>query len=219
MKLAFQLRFYLPVIIFIFFSSVSCKNISTNSSNNVADSIITQYIHEIMQMRNDINHEFSDSSQSPLDKEDIAHFTGLKFFKPDYNYRVKAKFIRTKNEEPFKMPTTTERMPEYVKYGELHFSISDSNLVLSAYQSLDLVNDSVYFDYLFIPFTDLTNGFSTYGGGRYLDIRYHGEDTVILDFNKCYNPYCAYASRWSCPIPPEENFLNISIKAGVKSYH
>ena len=105
------------------------------------------------------------------------------------------------------------------KYGVLKFYILGKDLALYAYQNIDLVKKEAYKDYLFIPFTDLSNGFETYGGGRYIDIQYNGEESIVLDFNKAYNPYCAYSGRWSCPIPPKENHLEIEIKAGVRSFH
>ena len=77
-----------------------------------------------------------------------------------------------------------------------------------------------YRDYLFIPFKDLTNGKESYGGGRYIDLRMRqlDKDKVILDFNKSYNPYCAFSEEYSCPIPPKENHLTIAIEAGEKNY-
>jgi uncharacterized protein (DUF1684 family) len=82
------------------------------------------------------------------------------------------------------------------------------------------MNDKTYRNYLFIPFTDSTSGEESYGGGRYLecfagDIGYNLLD---LDFNKAYNPYCAYGAGYNCPIPPKENDLPIAIKAGEKNY-
>jgi uncharacterized protein (DUF1684 family) len=76
-------------------------------------------------------------------------------------------------------------------------------------------------DYLFIPFTDLTNGHGSYGGGRYLDLTIPpaGTTTMVLDFNRAYNPSCAYNVAYSCPVPPPENRLAIAIPAGVKSDH
>lgn len=74
-----------------------------------------------------------------------------------------------------------------------------------------------YRDYLFLPYTDLTNAIETYGGGRFMDLLIPSGDTIIIDFNKSYNPSCAYNHAYSCPIPPEENDLNIRITAGVKN--
>ena len=71
-------------------------------------------------------------------------------------------------------------------------------------------------DHLFLPFTDNTNGVETYGGGRYIDLKIPAGNTINIDFNKAYNPYCAYSDKYSCPIPPPENHLDIEIKAGIK---
>ncbi|HNJ28593.1 MAG TPA: DUF1684 domain-containing protein, partial [Ferruginibacter sp.] len=76
-------------------------------------------------------------------------------------------------------------------------------------------------DYLFVPFTDLTTGDESYGSGRYIEFYIQdiqGDGTLQLDFNKAYNPYCAYASGFKCPIPPRENALNVAIKAGEKNF-
>ena len=72
---------------------------------------------------------------------------------------------------------------------------------------------------MFLPFTDAGNGDESYGGGRYIELRIPEKDTIIIDFNKAYNPYCAYNHKYSCPIPPIENNIPIEIKAGVKKYH
>jgi uncharacterized protein len=73
---------------------------------------------------------------------------------------------------------------------------------------------------LFLAFGDATSAKETYGAGRYLDItKTPGATTIILDFNKAYNPYCAYNETYSCPLPPPENLLNVAIRAGEKSYH
>ena len=75
-----------------------------------------------------------------------------------------------------------------------------------------------YFDYLFLPFLDLTNGKTTYSGGRYIDLRIPEGDTIIIDFNKAFNPYCAYSHHYSCPVVPSENYLDFEVRAGVKKF-
>ena len=105
-----------------------------------------------------------------------------------------------------------------MKYGELSFVLDGESQTLAIYQSLKLLTMPQYKDYLFIPFKDETNGRETYGGGRYLDIRMGAikSGKVSLDFNKAYNPYCAFASAggYSCPVPPRENHLKVAVKAG-----
>lgn len=175
-------------------------------------------IADIEKHQQEENAHFSDPEKSILEKKDLEHFKGLDFYPIDLKYRVEAKFVRTPNEKPFKMRTTTARLPEYVKYGEAHFSIDGQDLQLNVYKSTTESEDPEYKDYLFIPFTDYTSGDGSYGGGRYVDAWIPKGDVLVIDFNKAYNPYCAYNKRYSCPIPPKENDLHIRIEAGVKDF-
>ena len=135
------------------------------------------------------NKTFADAQTSILTPQDLKEFTGLDFYPVDLKYRVTASFTATPNELPFLMPTTTDRTPKYVKYGEVYFTIDGVGLQLNVYQSLPVSQDPEYIDYLFLPFTDLTSGDGSYGGGRFLDTTIPKGDTIVLDFNKSYNPY------------------------------
>lgn len=167
----------------------------------------------------ELNKSYTDSLKSPLKKEDLAQFKGLDFYSISEKYIVEAIFIRTKREKSFKMKTTTSRTPMYKKYGELHFSIDGKELKLNVYQNVDLKKKPGYDDYLFLPFSDLTCGKESYIGGRYVDMRIQKGKIWTIDFNKAYNPYCAYNYEYSCPIVPLENDLDIEINAGVKKFH
>ncbi len=175
-------------------------------------------VKEIMDHRKKQESEFKDKNKSPLDKKDFKKFKGLKYYPVDLKYRVQAKFV--KNEAPvlFKMKTTTDRLPEYVKYGEVHFILDGKNYVLEVYQNPEISKRKGFENYLFIPFTDETNGHETYDVGRYIEFSIPTQEDVIVDFNQCYNPYCSYSNRYSCPIPPEVNYLPLEIKAGEKKY-
>ncbi|TWO32643.1 DUF1684 domain-containing protein [Seonamhaeicola sediminis] len=170
------------------------------------------------EFQRDMNAQFKDATESPLTEKDRKHFIGLDFFEIDSSYVVKANFKRTPNEKPFKMKTTTNRLPEYVKYGELNFTLKGKNLKLNIYQNQDLINKEGYEDYLFLPFLDETNGEESYGGGRYIDARIPEGDTMVINFNEAYNPYCAYNAKYSCPVVPRENYLRVRIEAGVKIF-
>ena len=106
------------------------------------------------------------------------------------------------------------------KYGRLTFMIHDTVLHLMVYQSQALMQETATRDYLFIPFTDATSGIDSYGAGRYIDgtINDIRNGSLVLDFNKAYNPYCAYSAGYNCPIPPRENDLPVAIQAGEKNY-
>lgn len=165
-----------------------------------------------------LNAEYKDASKSPLKQKDLINFEGLEFFKFDSTYVVTAKFIRTEGEKPFKMRTTTDRLADYLKYGEIVFELKGSSHKLNVYQGQDVIKEEGYEDYLFLPFLDDTNGDDSYGGGRYIDMRIPEGDTMIIDFNTAYNPYCAYNEKYSCPIVPRDNYLDTKVEAGVKAY-
>lgn len=165
-----------------------------------------------------LNVEFKDASKSPLKDKDRKHFKGLDFFAFDTTYVVTATFKKLEGEKPFQMKTTTDRLPVYVKYGLISFELKGQPYQLTVYQNQDLMNDEGFEDYLFLPFLDDTNGDATYGGGRYIDLRFPKGDTMVIDFNTAYNPYCAYNEKYSCPIVPRDNYVATTIEAGVKAF-
>ena len=169
----------------------------------------------------ELNASYKDASKSPLKKKDLKNFKGLDFFLVDSAFLVTAKLIKTANAPTFKMATTTNRKPLYKEYGILKFKIKDKDLQLTIYQSQDDLSDKKYKDYLFLPFTDDTSGNESYGGGRYMDVmisEISKNNTVVLNFNNTYNPYCAYNDKYSCPLTPRKNHLDIEVTAGVKVF-
>lgn len=178
----------------------------------------TDPIKEVKAFQEKINKEFKDPKTSPLEPKDLKKFKGLAFFPIDTSFRVVAKFVETPGQIPFQMPTTTNRKPVYEKFGEAHFELAGEKIILNLYQSHDLRETEEYHDYLFLPFTDLTNGNGTYGGGRYIGLRIPEGDSIVIDFNQAYNPYCAYNARYSCPIVPKENDIPLEVKAGVMGF-
>ncbi|AIN74476.1 DUF1684 domain-containing protein [Flavobacterium psychrophilum] len=171
------------------------------------------------EFQNNLNKEYADKKQSPLSDEDFQVFKSLDFYPINEKFIVEAKFVRTKNAKIFVMKTSTTRLPRYKKYGELSFVIDEKQFNLNVYQNIDLSKREGYKDYLFLPFSDLTCGKESYLGGRYIDMRFPKSETVIINFNKAYNPYCAYNHKYSCPIVPLENDLKIEILAGVKKFN
>lgn len=177
----------------------------------------SELISEIETYRASENKKFGDPEITILTAEDFRTFEALDYYPINLKYRIKASFIRTPNEKPFLMPTTTDRLPEYVKYGEAHFQINNTPCKLALYKSTNAWgNPEKYGTHLFLPFTDATNGYGSYGGGRYIDLIIPEGNEIVIDFNKSYNPYCAYNPTYSCPIPPLENDLSVRIEAGIK---
>jgi len=144
------------------------------------------------------------------------------FFSATENYKVKCNFEKSTDTNLVIMKTSGKKIPEkdFIRYGKLVFTIHDTALQLTVYQSKSLKQNPQYKNYLFIPFTDVTTGDETYGSGRYIDILTTDikGDVVVIDFNKAYNPYCAYSEGYNCPIPPRENYLAVAIKAGEKTF-
>lgn len=171
-----------------------------------------------LQWRKNQNEEFRNPEISPLTEEDREQFDSLSFYPIAEKYHVKALLQRTPDSIPFKMKTSTDRLADYRQFGLITFTIDSVDCRLAVYQNLRLMHTPGYEDYLFIPFTDLSSGETTYGAGRYVEARIPQSDTLIVDFNKAYNPYCAYNSRYSCPIPPPINHLNVRIEAGEKKF-
>lgn len=168
--------------------------------------------------QNKLNKEFANSETSPLPKDALKTFKGLDFFPIQEDFIISGKLERTPNEEPFEMNTTTSRKPVYVKYGVASFEYNNKTYKVDIFQDVNLRKKKEYEKHLFLPFTDLTSGDTTYGGGRYLDLEIPEGEDIILNFNMAYNPYCVYNPKFSCPIPPEQNFLEFEINAGVKDY-
>ena len=166
----------------------------------------------------ELNAHFADEEESPLTGEDLATFEELEFFPVDTSFRVRARLTYHEDSQPFMMKTTTDRLPVYRLFATANFTLKGQPCSLEIYQSQDLLTDPEYSDYLFLPYTDRTNGNSSYGGGRYMDLKVPEGDEITLDFNQSYNPYCAYNSEYSCPIPPAQNHLDLEVRAGVMAY-
>jgi uncharacterized protein (DUF1684 family) len=175
-------------------------------------------IKEIEAYRRKQEETFRNKEETPLLKRDRKKFKGLNYYPIDLKYRVTASFVKNEHPVLFKMKTTTARLPDYVKYGEVHFTIDSQSYKLEIYQSPDIMKRPGYEDYLFIPFTDLTNGDETYDVGRYIEMRIPTSEEVTVDFNRAYNPYCSYSPNFSCPIPPAANDLPIKIPVGEKKF-
>ncbi|OYX80683.1 MAG: hypothetical protein B7Y83_18190 [Flavobacteriales bacterium 32-34-25] len=167
----------------------------------------------------ELNKEYADAKTSPLEAQDLAAFKGLDFYPINKAYFVNARFVRTPKEKPFQMKTSTDRTPIFVKYGEAHFEINGKKCKLNLYQDVVSARNPQYKDDLFLPFFDETSGKESYIGGKYIDLKIPKGNTIAIDFNTSYNPYCAYNYRYSCPKVPLENDLKVAIRAGVKKFH
>lgn len=139
-------------------------------------------------------------------------------------YPYNAKLVTTAtvtllpDEKPFKLTTSSGKTKEAQKYARLNFKLNGKAYSLYTYQLLKLKEKTETANELFLPFVDLTCGQESYGGGRYIDLSITNikNGKIIIDFNKAYNPYCAFTTGYNCPVPPRENSLNFSVKAGER---
>lgn len=174
---------------------------------------------QIKKHRQAYKEDFLKDERSPFHGKEEA-LDDIKFFKPNLDYRCDCQFNITPNAQPFLMATYSGATRNYVQYGRLYCMVKGQEISLAVYRNLALIRMPQYKNHLFIPFKDLTNGDKTYGGGRYIDIETTDikENQVSIDFNKCYNPWCAFSDGYNCPIPPVDNHLTIEILAGEKNY-
>ncbi|MCX8531774.1 DUF1684 domain-containing protein [Chryseobacterium luquanense] len=173
-------------------------------------------IIEIKKFQTDLNKEYLDKKETPLRGDNYTNFKQHPFFPIDLKYRVTAKFVKNDNPQPFDLPTSSGKSKLYQEFGKATFSLDGKSYTLTIYQSLDLMKMEKYKDHLFLPFRDETNQKETYGGGKYMDLKIPKGNSIVLDFNQSYQPFCAYnAYDYNCPIVPEENKLPVEIRAGV----
>lgn len=196
----------ISLILFFIASSLCLK------AQNTAD---TSYHQAILNYQNNLALEFSDPDSTPLDSAELDAFTGYTFLPINDKYRVEAKLKLTPRAKSFEMATSGKRRPIYRQYAIAIFKLDGKKYKLRLYRNLKLSENPKYQNHLFLPFNDLTNNHSTYGGGRFLDLEIPEGKTLEIDFNKAYNPYCAWSNRFSCTIPPPENTLKVEIPVGA----
>jgi len=180
----------------------------------------SSYVDSLLTERAEKDHELADAEHSPLQEMDRAKFEHLNYFEINEAWNKQAKVTLIEEKDTIGFGTSSGRIKQFATYALLTFQHNNQAFELIAYKRVwpkDYV--SPYPPSLFVPFTDLTTGNLCYGGGRYMDIDIPESDGEIeLDFNRCYNPYCAYGGGFSCPIPPKENFLDVEIRAGESAY-
>ena len=178
----------------------------------------SKYEQRITALREKKATELAKEQYGPLKSDQVAF---LDYFPIDAGYKVNAKIEVLFNEPVFRMPTYDGTSNEYKRYAIITFTLHGKEHTLNIYQSVALFQNPAYKNHLFLPFLDLTNGQESYSGGRYIDLSTDDikGNNVEIDFNKAYNPYCAYSNGYRCPVPPVENNLETKIMAGEKAFH
>lgn len=163
------------------------------------------------QLRKAKDEFFRRDHGSPLTHEQRRSFTGLAYYPDDPAYRFVLTLDATQaggSEEVEMSDGTSETM---ARAGVFSFAVDGTPVRLSGFRAID--------GSLFVPFRDATNRTDTYPAGRYLEAEPTTDGRWELDFNRAYNPYCAYNASWRCPLPPAENWLDVPIRAGEKRFH
>lgn len=177
---------------------------------------INKWKEDIKKMRESKDRFFMKDWQSPIPLEDRSQFSGLEYYPPNPDYLFILKLYEHSDKKMLQIEDTGGNIRNLLRWGEFRFKAGDDECVLQAYKS-DPKEER-----LFIPFRDITSGKETYGAGRYIDLDYERDKTPdgkwILDFNKAYNPWCAYSQNYVCPFVPPENWLKVPIPAGEKNY-
>lgn len=171
--------------------------------------------HDFRRTRDEL---FGTHSQSALSPEQKATFAGLSYFPYDPRWRFLLPVDTDVEPAVIDIQLQADGLTRLQRFGRIDFEVDGQRM------SLSLFWISGYGGGLFLPFRDLTNKDTTYGGGRYLfdTIKHadlgHDEAKLVVDFNYAYNPSCAYHPRWHCPLAPVENHLPVSIPAGEQRY-
>ena len=200
------MRKILPILLFI----VMLSSCATHKNKPVKLVGTEKFQHELVDF-------YANPTTTPLNEEEIAIFKGITFFPINEKYNIKADFTPIHDGNVIPFPTSAGKIKHYKEYGLANFELDGETITLKIYQSSPVMEQ--YATHLFLPFTDETNGDTTYGGGRYIDLdtvtSFTEDGKIIINFNEAYNPYCAYSKRYNCPIPPGDNSLAIEINAGV----
>jgi uncharacterized protein (DUF1684 family) len=170
----------------------------------------------VLQERLAKDEDFKAGANSPIPVQDKPGFRGLSYYPIDQNLKFSAKLNRYPIPKPIRIATNTGEIRSALLYGYFDFQVGAQACRLQVYRTEDALDRGPS---LFIPFRDATSGRETYGAGRYLDLMENTSGIYDLDFNRAYNPYCAYNSEYSCPLPPADNTLAAPIRAGERKYH
>jgi uncharacterized protein len=172
------------------------------------------WVRALTRFREEKNDFFRTSPDSPLPHQEASGFRGLKYFDPDPGFRFEVKLQRYHDPEAVMVSTSKGTKQLFNRIGYFDLAIGGETVLVNAYQSAERDDPN-----LFIPFRDATSGNESYGAARYLDMEVEHDDLYAVDFNYAYNPYCAYSEDYVCPLPPQENWLKVPIRAGEKRHH
>lgn len=201
------------IAIVIAVTSITCGKQEKKAADPAQNDDV--YTLELRKDRKEKDLHFLTDDSSPLLATDKENFRSLVYYEPAPEFIFFTMIHRTPRATEFTIQTSKNKPRVMMHVGYIPFMYEGKEYRLQAFAPKDTSEDGLYY---FVPFKDATNGTETYGAGRFLDFDHLQNDSLILDFNYAYNPYCAYNDRYNCPIPPAENHLPIAIRAGEKRF-
>ncbi len=204
------------VLILVIAATFGCQPHDTTTLLSVEPP--KDWVAQLETARGQRDHYFRTSPESPLMTTAIPEFKGLEYYEPTPGFYFVGPIEYYTEPEPMEMITTSGKQRDCEKIGRVRFEIDGTPTALQVYRLLDIQDPTAA---LFLPFNDATTGTETYPAGRYVDLVGPQGGPYVLDFNRSYNPSCAYGApeRFACPVTPAENRLEVRIAAGERGYH
>ncbi len=212
-KVKFVRIIFILAAILILQIGCQTKNGEETNSNPLDENYLTELLNE---------RTFKDSSlrhgpHSPFNRDPKAEYAKLKYYEPVSQFIFTSKLFEYDNKDTVDVFGTRGEIRRVVKLGYVVLKYRNDEHKVNVYKAFGRDGTPYYS----IWFTDKTTGKETYGVGRYLDFEKEDDPDHIytIDFNRAYNPYCAYSAEFTCPIPREEDYIDFEINAGEKNFH
>ena len=185
--------------------------------NRIDDPEMKAYIETLIKERKEKDYSMQFDLNSPFNRDTTITFKPLNYYEPNPDFIFKSKLFKYEVQDTVAILGTKGETRPAVLLGFLELKKDNKVIKINVYQSFSRTGEPYYS----IWFTDQTTGTETYGVGRYLDFELndHPEFVYTIDFNRAYNPYCAYSSLFTCPIPRVEDYIDMEIEAGEKNFH
>lgn len=208
----FTRNFFLFIILLLSLN-LGCKEDGVDINSEEAKA----YIDELIKERKEKNYNLQFDTNSPFNRDTSAKFQPLRYFEPRLEFIFKSKLKTFENPDTVSILGTRGETRPAIVIGYLEFEKNGKVHRLNVYKSFSRTGEPYYS----LWFTDRTTGKETYGVGRYLDFELNDDPDFIytIDFNRAYNPYCAYSPLFTCPIPRREDYIDLAIEAGEKNFH
>jgi len=204
-------------VVIVIISFISLLFLVSCNKDSYDDPEMKAYFDELVKERKEKDYSFQFDSASPFNRDTSIVYQPLKYYEPNPDFIFKSKFHTYDVQDTVVIFGTKGEQRPAILVGSLDLNYDDEIYKVNVYKSFGKTGE----EYYSIWFTDMTTGKTTYGVGRYLDFELNDDPEFIytIDFNKAYNPYCAYSHLFTCPIPREEDYIDLEIEAGEKNFH